>query len=231
MGDFQAELKAKFGIEVPAELLELALTHPSAVGEGRERTLRSNQRLEFLGDALVGAIVAEYFYLGEPNLPEGELTTRKIASVRREALAAAAERLGLGARLILGSGERKGGGASRPSNLSDVFEALIGAVYLGCGWEEARKFVVSALGPELAIDVTKLISAKNRLQEITQASGLGTPRYRTGISGTDAAQFASEVLLQDEVRGKGLGKSKKLAEEAAAEAALAQIFVGVEGQE
>lgn len=228
MDDFQAQLKAKFGVQVPAELLELALTHPSAVGEGRERTLKSNQRLEFLGDALVGAIVAEYFYSTEPNLPEGDLTTRKIASVRREALAAAAERLNLDQHLILGGGERKAGGAKRPSNLSDVFEAVIGAVYLAGGWEETRRFVVSALGPELAIDVTKLISAKNRLQEITQASGLGTPRYRTGIAGADKALFSSEVLLRDEVRGKGMGKSKKAAEEAAAEAALTEIFAPVE---
>jgi ribonuclease-3 len=218
-------------VEVPGELLALALTHPSAVGEGLERTLKSNQRLEFLGDALVGAIVAEHFYRNEPNLPEGQLTTRKIASVRREALASAAQRLGLGQYLSFGRGEDAAGGRERPSNLSDAFEAVTGAIFLGGDWEAARNFVVKALGPELAIDPQKLVPAKNRLQELTQAVGLGTPSYRTGATGATKHHFSSEVLLHGEVRGRGQGGSKKAAEEAAAEAALAAILAETSSSE
>lgn len=214
------ELTAILGLKIPDELLALALSHPSAVGEGLERTLQSNQRLEFLGDALVGAIVAEYFYRTEANLPEGELTNRKIAAVRREALAAAAQRLDLGRFLRFGRGEDVAGGATRPSNLSDAFEAITGAVFLSHGFETTRDFVLKQLAPELARDPATLVPYKNRLQELTQSIGLGTPRYLTASMGNRAVQFSSEVLLLDIVRGRGQGTSKKAAEEAAAKAAL-----------
>ncbi|RYG75538.1 ribonuclease III [bacterium] len=216
-------LTAILGFELPEDLLNLALAHPSAVGEGLERTLQSNQRLEFLGDALVGAIVAEYFYRNEPNLPEGELTNRKIAAVRRDALAAAAQRLDLGRFLRFGRGEGVAGGANRPSNLSDAFEALTGAIYLAHGFEKARDFVLKSLAPELARDPATLVPYKNRLQELTQSIGLGTPRYLTGATGSKAQAFSSEVLLLDQVRGRGQGNSKKAAEEAAAKLALEAI--------
>jgi ribonuclease-3 len=215
------ELTAILGVEIPAELLQLALSHPSSVGDGLERTLESNQRLEFLGDALVGAIVAEHFYRTEPNLPEGELTNRKIAAVRREALAAAAQRLDVGRFLRFGRGEGTGGGATRPSNLSDAFEALTGAIFLAHGWETARAFVIKSLAPELARDPATLVPFKNRLQELTQSIGLGTPRYLTGGA---ARGFSSQVLLLDEVRGGGQGISKKAAEEEAAKSALEAIL-------
>lgn len=214
------ELTAILGLKVPDELLALALSHPSSVGEGLERTLQSNQRLEFLGDALVGAIVAEHFYRTEPDLPEGQLTNRKIAAVRREALAAAGQRLDLGRFLRFGRGEDIAGGATRPSNLSDAFEALTGAIYLSHGFETTREFVLKQLAPELARDPATLVPYKNRLQELTQSIGLGTPRYQTAAMGTRAGQFSSEVLLLDEVRGRGQGSSKKAAEEAAAQTAL-----------
>ncbi len=215
------ELTAILGLELPAELLQLALSHPSSVGEGLERTLQSNQRLEFLGDALVGAIVAEHFYRTEPNLPEGQLTNRKIAAVRREALAAAAQRLDLGRFLRFGRGEDSAGGAHRPSNLSDAFEALTGAIFLAHGWETARDFVLQNLAPELARDPATLVPFKNRLQELTQSIGLGTPRYQTGGA---ARGFSSQVLLLDEVRGRGQGISKKAAEDEAAKNALEAIL-------
>lgn len=224
------ELIALLGFDIPEDLLQLALSHPSAVGEGLERTLQSNQRLEFLGDALVGAIVAEHFYRSEPNLPEGELTNRKIAAVRREALASAAQRLELGRFLRFGRGEGAAGGATRPSNLSDAFEALIGAVFLAHGYNEARAFVLKSLGPELARDPASLVSVKNRLQELTQSIGLGTPRYLTAATSAKAQEFSSQVLLLDEVRGTGRGSSKKAAEEEAAQAALDALQASARGE-
>ncbi len=218
------ELETILGLEIPAELLDLALSHPSAVGEGLERTLESNQRLEFLGDALVGAIVAAYFYESEPNLPEGQLTNRKIAAVRREALGAAAQRLELGRFLRFGRGEGIAGGADRLSNLSDAFEALAGAIYLAHGWEIAREFVLKNLAPELARDPSTLVPFKNKLQELTQAIGLGTPRYQTAAISAKSHRFSSQVMLLDEVRGRGQGASKKAAEEEAAKTALEAIL-------
>jgi ribonuclease-3 len=218
------ELTAILGLEIPQELLALALSHPSAVGEGIERTLESNQRLEFLGDALVGAIVAEYFYRNEPNLPEGELTNRKIAAVRRESLASAAQRLQLGRFLRFGRGEGVAGGATRPSNLSDAFESVTGAIYLAHGFETTRDFVLRSLAPELTRDPSTLVPYKNRLQELTQSIGLGTPRYQTGAMSSKSNRFSSQVLLLDEVRGSGQGTSKKAAEEEAAKVALEAIL-------
>ena len=218
------ELETLLGLEIPPELLQLALSHPSAVGEGLERTLQSNQRLEFLGDALVGAFVAAHFYQSEPNLPEGQLTNRKIAAVRREALGEAARRLELGRFLRFGRGEDVAGGADRLSNLSDAFEALTGAIFLAHGWETARDFVVKNLAPELARDPATLVPFKNRLQELTQSIGLGTPKYQSAPIRAHSHQFTSQVLLLDQVRGRGQGSSKKAAEEEAAKSALEAIL-------
>ena len=214
------ELKTRLALPVHDELLFLALSHPSSVGEGLERTLKSNQRLEFLGDALVGAIVAAYFYERESQLPEGELTRRKIAAVRQSALADAARRLYLGQYLSMGRGEDSAGGRARSSNLSDAFEALVGAIYLSCGFETTRDFVLKILEPELQTDPSRLIPAKNRLQELSQAIGLGTPTYKTAPISPKKHFFTSEVFLKGEKRGRGQGNSKKLAEENAALEAL-----------
>ncbi len=214
------ELKARLGTPVDDELLFLAMTHPSAVGEGIERTLLSNQRLEFLGDSLVGAICAEYFFRSEPQSPEGALTNRKISAVRKDALASAAKRLELGEYLTFGRGEDVAGGRERHSNLSDAFEALIAAIFLSNDWNTTREWVLSALNEELNKDPATLVPAKNRLQERTQAMGLGIPRYVTTQSHPKAQWFASSVFLSDEMRGQGEAKSKKLAEENAAKMAL-----------
>ena len=204
-------------------MLEIAVTHPSATGKGSARTLLSNQRLEFLGDALVGAIIAARLFMLHPDQPEGELTARKIACVRRDALAGACVRLDLGRFLILGAGAVLEGGRDLPSNQSDLFEALVGALYEAAGWSAARNFVERALEPELVGPALVLAPAKNRLQELTQSTGLGTPGYRTVATRGDAGPFDSEALLGGEVVGKGRGSSKKAAEEAAAEAALRKL--------
>ena len=214
------QLKAHLGVIVSDELLFLAMTHPSAVGEGIERTLLSNQRLEFLGDSLVGAICAEYFFRREPESPEGALTNRKISAVRKDALASAAKRLELGEYLSFGRGEDVAGGRERHSNLSDAFEALIAAIFLSNDWNTTRDWVLLALSEELNKDPATLVPAKNRLQEQTQAMGLGIPRYATTQSHPKAQWFAASVFLGQEMRGQGEGKSKKLAEENAAKMAL-----------
>lgn len=210
--------------ELPHELLELALTHPSAVGEGLERTLKSNQRLEFLGDAIVGAVVAEHWYRSEETLPEGELTQRKAAVVQKKSLARAALKLGLEKWVHVGRGADTLKGRGRDAILADALEAVIGAVFLARGWEAARDFALRALEEQIETTAGALQTAniKNILQEHTQAIGLGTPLYQSVQSGgpAHARRFASKVLLEDKIYGEGEGASKKEAECRAAEAAF-----------
>ena len=219
------ELRKIIGCDVPDDLLNLALTHPSATGEGEARTLRSNQRLEFLGDVIVGCVVAEHLYRENVTLPEGELTLRKAAVVRGETLARAAKRIGLGQFLHLGRGEENGAGRERDTILADALEAVIGAIYLTGGLEATRAFVLRVLREELqdaaSTRGTDFGSAKNRLQEKTQAIGLGTPVYNCeGGSENGAKVFRAHVYLKSQERGYGSGKTKKEAEAQAAICAL-----------
>lgn len=220
------ELAEVLGVELPLELLELALTHPSAVGEGIERTLLSNQRLEFLGDAVLGAVVAAYLYRTEPRLPEGDLTQRKAAAVQKRSLAQAARRLELGHFVRLSAGAQAAGGRQRDGILSDTLEAVIGAIFLTHGFTATRDFVRRALREELETMANLAGNVKNMLQEKAQAAGLGTPVYRTAAIHGPAhrREFSAEVLVQNEVRGRGRGSSKKEAEQRAAADALASIF-------
>lgn len=217
------DLKTALGSDVPDDLLTLALTHPSAVGEGLERTLKSNQRLEFLGDAVVGAVAAEHFFRTRTDLPEGTLTQYKAATVRGSSLAKAALRLNLGAYLILGRGEEANGGRSRETNLADAFEAVVGAIFIAHGFEAARDFALRSLALEIETVEHRAVNVKNRLQETTQAIGLGTPVYETRQNGAGPERFHARVLLLNEVRGEGHGKTKQEAECHAAEAALAEV--------
>ncbi len=214
-------LRQHLHIEVADDLLALALTHPSAVGEGGERTVKSNQRLEFLGDAILGTVVAAYFYTAQPDLPEGTLTQYKAAAVRGSSLAKAARRLNLGDYLILGKGEDSSGGRRRETILADVFEALTGAIFLSDGFDAARTFVLAALAEEITAAAQNAVNVKNRLQEKTQAIGLGTPVYLTqdsGILGNE--RFTAQVFLKEQAHGAGRGKTKQSAECHAAQAAL-----------
>lgn len=219
------KLRQLLGVAVPDDLLILALTHPSAAGDGAERLTKSNQRLEFLGDAILGAVAAEYFYVEQPALPEGTLTQYKAASVRGSSLAKAARRLNLGDYLILGKGEEANGGRRRDTILADVFEALTGAVFLAAGFGAARNFVLEALQPEITAAAQNAVNIKNRLQEKTQAIGLGTPVYQTqdsGISGNE--RFIAQAYLLEQLCGEGRGKSKQEAECQAAQAALDNLI-------
>lgn len=222
------ELVQKLGLSRCPKLLRLALTHPSAVGKGTARILTSNQRLEFMGDAILGGIIALYLYRNFPNLNEGELTLSKISIVRKESLAAAAKRLDLGKYLIVGEHEEAAGGRERDSILADTLEAIIAAIYLSQGQKAATDTVIKVLSVEIATASKKplsLASSKNLLQEKTQALGMGTPVYQTGqISGdTFPRSFRAHVLLGEQSMGEGTGASKKIAEAEAAAAALLKL--------
>lgn len=223
-------LCAALGLQVGPELLTLALTHPSAVGEGPERIEKSNQRLEFLGDAITGIIVAEYFYQARPDLPEGTLTQYKAAAVRGSSLAKAAQRLDLGTYLILGKGEENGGGRKRDTILADAFEAVTGAIFLSQGFEAARTFVLKALSNEIKVAAQNAVNVKNQLQEKTQAIKLGTPVYHTEDTGESGRKrFFAQVFLLDALRGTGNGKTKQEAECEAARAALEDLGTSEDG--
>jgi ribonuclease-3 len=218
--DFDA-LREVLGADVPDDLLTLALTHPSAAGEGAARVLQSNQRLEFLGDAILGTVAAAHFFASYPDLPEGTLTQYKAAAVRGSSLAKAAKRLNLSHYLILGKGEESGGGRQRDTILADAFEALVGALFLSHGFDATRTFILRALAEEISGAAQNAVNVKNLLQEKTQAIGLGTPIYQTQDSGKpDTERFIAQVFLLNEPRGEGRGKTKQEAECNAAQMAL-----------
>jgi ribonuclease-3 len=200
--------------------LEAAWVHRSAANE---RKLPGNyERLEFLGDAVLGLITAAWLYREHPDLPEGELARRKSALVSAGALASYARQLGLGRHLLLGQGEEKSGGRDKPSLLADSFEAVIAAVYLDGGMRAARGVVERFLRESAGTLDLESTDAKSKLQESIQAAGRPAPVYRVSEeTGPDhAKQFTVEVLIDGEVAGRGRGRSKKSAEVDAARRAL-----------
>jgi ribonuclease-3 len=210
-------------------LLERALTHRSREHEARGGvTGHSYERLEFLGDALLGFLVSDRLVSDDPQADEGTLTRRRQTVVSTEALAVVSRRLGLGEALILGRGEDATGGRSKPSLLADAFESVLAAVYLDGGLRAARAFVRRHLEAELARTVGKSgpgADVKTRLQEMAQARWRLTPSYRI-VSTTGPAhahEFTAEVLFGDAVGGRGIGSSRKDAEREAARAALAAL--------
>jgi len=208
-------------------LLQRALTHPSYVNENPDFPLGDNQRLEFLGDAALDFIAGEYLYRCFPEMEEGELTPLRAALVKKETLARFASQLSLGRYLLLGRGEEESGGREKPSNLCDAFEALVGALYLDQGLEVAKEFVKNFIKPEVERmrEEGMKKDAKSLLQEWSQAQWRLTPTYRTvAEKGPDhAKEFTVEVLIGEEVYGRGVGHSKQAAEQEAARAALAKI--------
>jgi len=208
-------------------LLARALTHRSFVNENPDGALEDNERLEFLGDAVLDFIVGEYLYHHFPEGQEGELTSLRAALVRTETLAHFALQVGLGSHLRLGRGERESGGQERPALLCSAFEAFVGALYLDQGIKTVSAFVSRLIVPTisriLAQDLDK--DAKSRLQEWTQGHYRLTPDYRTvAEQGPDhAKEFTVEVLIGNDVYGQGIGPSKQSAEQSAAKAALAVI--------
>ncbi len=208
------------------QLLENALTHSSYANERWHNSLLSNERLEFLGDSVLGMLVAEYLYRTFPNRPEGELTRMRADMVCEQTLAAAANRIGLGKHLLLGHGEEQGGGRSRNSILADAMESVIAACFLDGGIQAALKVVQQFILVE--VPVTKLHNAdhKTALQELVQQKKNQVLSYAlVGQSGPDHdKQFEVEVSLNGKVVGKGIGSSKKRAEQMAACAAIENLF-------
>jgi ribonuclease-3 len=206
-------------------LLDIALTHDSYSAEraGRHEPAPSNERLEFLGDAVLGAMVADALYRRHPDKPEGALSRLRAALVSRAVLAQTAQRLAIAPLLMLGRGEAAGGGAQRPSILGAAFEALVGAVYLGSGHEAARRFVERHHLAHAA--PSELSDPKTTLQEYAQAKFKKAPHYAVSAhSGPAHARLFSVVVdIAGQHMGTGSGATKKQAETAAAREALQRL--------
>ena len=209
-------------------LLQNALTHSSYANERWHNSLMSNERLEFLGDSILGMCVAEYLYKTFPDRPEGELTRMRADMVCEKTLAAVANRIELGKHLMLGNGEEQGGGRSRNSILADAVESVIAASFLDGGMAAAQQFIQKFILVE--VPVTKLHNAdyKTALQELVQQKKNQVLSYTlVGESGPDHdKRFEVEVKLNGKVVGVGSGSSKKRAEQDAARAATEALFPG-----
>ncbi len=201
--------------------LKQALTHKSLVPD---HTLDSNERLEFLGDSVLGLVVVEYLYNQFPKRGEGELAQAKALIVCKDALAAAARRLDLTSQMRLGRTEEQMGGRNRASIIADAFEAIVAVIYRESGYDAARDFILTALAPEIASVQAERDwrDPKTVLQELRQAAHLPSPVYTvTAEKGRQHDRtFTLDVLLDGKVVGSGSGKTKKEAQQAAAEAAL-----------
>lgn len=221
-----SELEEKLGYRFhDPKLLELALTHSSRSHEEGTGHLGCNERLEFLGDSILGFVVAEALYRNYPELPEGDMTRLRAELVCEGSLVEAAMPLELGAHLRLSRGEEQGGGHRRPSMIADSFEAVLAAIYLDGGEEAARAFLSRTILPRLGKTKGLNRDYKTKLQEAVQSLGLSAPTYRmAGESGPDHdKRFLAQVIYDGKVAGEGSGRSKKEAEQAAAEAAYARF--------
>jgi len=232
---FRKRVRAKGGRTTPLErrlgirikdrgLLEMALTHRSfAYEQGRTET---NERLEFLGDAVLGIVVTDALYREYPTLPEGDLAKMRAALVNMTVLADVAREVELGEAVHLGRGEAMTGGRSKPSILADTLEAVFGAVYLDRGMQASTDVVLGLFLPRIRgqVEGGTVMDYKTTLQELA-ASRLGTmPEYRIEESGPDhAKRFAATVLLAGEDYGSGEGRSKKEAEQASAKVAVERL--------
>ena len=208
-------------------LLQNALIHSSYANERWHNSLLSNERLEFLGDAILGMTVAKYLYQTFPDRPEGELTRMRADMVCEQTLAKVAARIELGKHLLLGNGEEQGGGRTRNSILADAVESVIAASYLDGGMEAAQKFIEQFILVEVPVKQLHNADYKTALQELVQQKKNQVLSYTlVGESGPDHdKQFDVEVKLNGKVVGTGSGSSKKRAEQAAAHAALEKLSV------
>ena len=221
------EIEAKLGYEFKdKELLKTALTHSSYANENKKRNLECNERLEFLGDAVLGMVVANYLFRGQQKMPEGQMTRLRAELVCEQSLARVAEELQLGSYLLLGKGEEQGGGRKRHSIIADAVEAVIAAVYLDGGYEKASgiiyQFIIEPMEKGIATLVTDY---KTALQEFVQRKSGQVLAYNlVDQSGPDHDKvFTFSVSLNGEVVGTGSGKNKKEAEQAAAGDALRKL--------
>lgn len=220
-----ARLRERLGVAVDSQELGLALTHRSYAFEHGE--LPHNERLEFLGDAVLGFVVTDTLYRRFPELPEGQLAKLRAAVVNARALADVARSLDIGACLLLGRGERTTGGSDKTSILADAFEAVLGAMHLTLPHEQVAAFIHDHFDP--LIDEAALMGAaldwKTSLQEATSAAGLGVPEYLVTDEGPDHEKhFTARVRLGERLFAEGVGRSKKIAEQAAAQQAYSELL-------
>ncbi|MEO6397172.1 MAG: ribonuclease III [Tepidiformaceae bacterium] len=221
------ELVARLGVKpLPQDLLGRALTHASYLNEA-DSTAESNERLEFLGDSILGMVIADELFGLFPLAGEGDLTRMRADIVRGTTLASAAIRLGLGDHLILGRGEEAAGGRSRDRNLAGAMEAIVGAVFCANGYRAARAFILKLLRPELRRvrkEGTRL-DAKSALQHLVQARWHEPPEYVTVEEETGGAgrRFTVEVRIAGDTFGTGSGANKREAQQKAAQEAVAGL--------
>ena len=209
-------------------LLQNALAHSSYANERWHNSLLSNERLEFLGDSILGMVVAEYLYRNFPDRPEGELTRMRADMVCETSLAAIADRIGLGQHLLLGHGEEQGGGRSRASILADAVESVIAASFLDGGMDAARGFINRFVLADVPVKQLHNRDYKTALQELVQQKKNQVLVNRlVGESGPDHdKEFRVEVSLNGNVVGCGVGSSKKRAEQDAARTAIERLYPG-----
>ena len=206
-------------------LITLAVTHRSYCNE--HPTYKSNERLEFLGDAVLSIIISDRLYHLMPNSPEGELTSRRSNLVQTSTLAQKAKQIGLDNLILLSRGEEDSGGRDNPGLLANTFEAVLGAIFVSQGIDKCREFLDQIFpDSEITSDIINSKDPKSLLQELSQAQGWGTPIYATvSSSGPDHAKtFTLSVSVNNQVVAKGSGSSKQKAEIAAATAAIGQLF-------
>lgn len=221
MGSIEQSLGISFEDK---KLLRLALAHSSFSNENPDWLPQSNERLEFLGDAVIGSVVAQELYTRHPNWSEGELTQARAALISGDSLAMIAGQLHLGDHIYVGKGEEASGGRRNDSNLADALEAVVGALFLDQGYAAAHTFIVAQLGDELESsrcpELTK--SPKATLQEAVQARGFPPPTYEIVlVTGEEhAREFTAEAFVSGAAMGRGTGSSKSRAEEIAASEAL-----------
>ena len=208
------------------QLLQNALTHSSYANERWHNSLLSNERLEFLGDSILGMLVAEYLFRTFPDRPEGELTRMRADMVCEKALASAANGIGLGVHLLLGHGEERLGGRSRDSILADAMESVIAACFLDGGLEAAHAIVEKFILVKVPVTRLQNVDYKTQLQELVQRKKDQVLTYTlVGESGPDHdKRFDVEVSLNGQTVGSGFGKSKKRAEQDAAHSAIGRLF-------
>jgi ribonuclease-3 len=212
-------------------LLKQAFTHSSYVNEHRSPNYQDNERLEFLGDAVLELIVSEYLYHTFPRHSEGELTKLRASIVCEPSLVSFAEDLHFGAYVFLGKGEEISGGRTRPALLADVFESFIGALYLDQGLDAVKEFLRKNIFPKISSEgKLQIMDYKTQLQEFTQHHNLGTLEYRIVDERGPAheREFVSEVYMDQLLLGTGTGKSKKESEQRAAAQALIKLAAAQE---
>jgi ribonuclease-3 len=224
LSDLEKTLRITF---TDKSVLQRALTHRSYLNENPDYPLSDNERLEFLGDAVLDFLTAKYLYNRFPEMAEGYLTSLRAALVKRETLARFATALNLGTYLLLSRGEAESGGREREATLCAAFEALMGAILLDQGPQVAEDFALRCIEPEISriLDEELYKDAKSTLQELTQGQLQITPIYHTVAErGPDhAKEFTVEVLIGEEAYGQGIGPNKQVAEQSAAKAALQKL--------